>query len=93
MVAGLVRDMDELSSCQLRFLRLHQLRDAEYIEEWGHMFRHSMVRAMTNKGKTAAASRDEINEMVRIGLLRQGHGGSFHVTDLGRAYQREEELV
>jgi hypothetical protein len=77
--------MTALSLDQLRFLRLHQLgAGREYIEEWRYLFQGATIRARTSRGRTAAASRDEVGEMVAGGLLGEGWGGSFFVTDEGR---------
>lgn len=73
-----------LSTDQLRFIRLHQ---RHFVERWQAIFQGAMVRATSDRGVTATVSLDDLEGMVSAGLVAQGWGGSFFLTEQGKAVQ------
>jgi hypothetical protein len=75
-----------LTPDQIAFVRIHQTGVGHnYVSEWKHVFLGATIRATTNKGKTATLDRDAVQELVDAGLMTTGYGGSFHLTDAGKA--------
>lgn len=70
-----------LTDPALRFIRLHQ---RHFVESWQALFGGGMVRAATDRGITATVRLDELEGLLAAGLLSQGHGGSFCLTEEGR---------
>jgi hypothetical protein len=44
-----------------------------------------MVRATSDRGEHATVRIDELEALVQAGLLAEGLGGSFLVTEMGRS--------
>lgn len=75
-----------LADDERRFLELHKIGGgSEYITEWREMFGGGTIKAKTNKGRVAALSRARVDALIADGLMGTGWGGSFHVTEKGRA--------
>jgi hypothetical protein len=72
-----------ISTDALRFLRLHQ---RYLVEKYQTLFNGAMVRATTDRGITASVSVDDLEELLSAGLLQPSWGGSFVLTDAGKAY-------
>lgn len=70
-----------LTNDQLRFLRLHQ---RHLVERTQAIFQGAMVRATTDRGRTATVRIDELEILLEAGVMAQAHGGAFTVTEQGR---------
>lgn len=69
------------SAEQTRFLRLHS--PAGSVTQWQWLFGSTMLRATTDSGTTATIWRDALDELVRAGLMRWGHGSQVLLTTTG----------
>lgn len=74
--------MTSLPDTAIRFIRLHQ---RHFVEKWQAVFQGAMVRATTDRGVTATVRLDELEGMISAGLVQPGWGGSFVLTDEGKA--------
>lgn len=70
-----------MTPSQERFLRLHQRR---LVERTQPIFQGAMVRATSDKGEHATVRLDELEDLIGAGLMAQGWGGSFYLTEAGR---------
>ncbi|MGJ5032323.1 hypothetical protein ACQR1I_36180 [Bradyrhizobium sp. HKCCYLS2038] len=70
----------DLTTDQLRFLRLHQ---RHIVERTSAIFGGAMVRAVS--GNLSATVRlDELEGLIGAGVLAPAWGGAFTVTEAGR---------
>lgn len=74
--------MQLLTPDQLRFIRLHQ---RFFVEKWQGLFGGATIRATSDRGVSAALRLDELEGLVSAGLLQPGWGGSFNLTEAGKA--------
>ena len=74
----------KLNDSQLRLVRLLQ-RSHDYVETWRHVFKGGTILAKTAQGKTASVSKDDVDDMISFGLLASGWGGSYYLTEKGKA--------
>jgi hypothetical protein len=78
-----------LSPNQLRFLALHTHHRPE---RWTWHFCETMLRAATDRGRTATIWRDDLADLMGRGLMEQGAGyADVRVTDAGRAACKVEK--
>ncbi len=66
---------------QLHFLRLHCFH---LVEKWQWHWFQTMLRATTDRDVTATLWADDVEELVREGLMEAGMGYAMSVTDAGR---------
>lgn len=66
----------------LRFIRLHQ---RHFVERWQALFGGAMVRATSDRGVTATVRLETVEALIAAGLLQPGWGGSFNLTEAGKA--------
>lgn len=71
-----------MTTNQLRFIRLHQRYLVERVQE---IFQGAMVRATSNHGVSATVRLDELEDLIGSGVMAVGWGGSFYLTEQGRA--------
>lgn len=71
-----------MTNDQLRFVRLHQ---RHLVERTQAIFQGAMVRAVSDRGVTAAVRLDELEDLLERGVLARAWGGAFTVTEMGRA--------
>lgn len=74
--------MSPLTVPQVRFLRLH--RD-HFVESWQQLFLGAMLRARTDTGVAVTVAARDAGELVRLGLMQMGIGGTYAVTSEGAA--------
>lgn len=74
-----------LTDPQRRFIELHQRHVGDWIETWQHLMQGAQIKVRTMRGRAVYISRDDVDELVAGGYVALGWGGSFHLTDLGRA--------
>lgn len=67
---------------QIRFIRLHQ---RYLVDKYQTLFGGATVRAWTERGATASVRLDELESLLAEGLLQRGWGGSFNLTEAGKA--------
>jgi hypothetical protein len=75
----------DLTDEQVRFLRF--LNASDYIETWKKHFRGATVQATTSKGRKAALSLADIDEMISLGYMQAGWGASYCLTEKGKAFK------
>lgn len=69
------------SPAQIRFMRLHAWH---LVEKWQWHWLQTMLRATTDRGVTATLWADDVESLVREGLMEVGMGYAMSVTDAGR---------
>lgn len=69
---------------QLALVRLLQLQH-DYIEEWRELFQGAMIRARSHRGRTVTVTLYDLESLITAGFLSPGYGGSFILTEAGRA--------
>jgi hypothetical protein len=70
-----------LSPDQAAFLSLHVHHN---VEQWKWHWSYSLLRARTDKQRTASLSRLAVEQLVAWGLMCVGAGHSMYVTSQGR---------
>lgn len=70
-----------LSQDQRRFLAAHM----QCPMQWRWHFRETLMRVTTIAGDVVSIRKFDLDDLVRAGLLVQGVGFSYQVTDEGRA--------
>lgn len=73
--------MISLSPAQLAFLRLH--RD-HFVCSWQQLFLGAMLRARTDTGVAVTVAARDARELVRLGLMQVGLGGTYNVTEAAK---------
>lgn len=71
------------SRAQLRFMRLHHLH---MVARWQWHWFNTMLRATTDRGVTATLWADEIEQLIREGLMESGMGFCMALTPAGREF-------
>lgn len=66
----------------IRFLVLHA---KHHVVKWHWHFQETQLRAYTEAGRTATASRKAVEELVAWGLMTCGAGHAKYVTERGVA--------
>jgi hypothetical protein len=76
-----------MSPDQIAFVRLHHAHkhSNDWIEETRYLFQESMIRVKTRLGKRATLARDAVLMLIDTGFMVPSHGGSFVLTDKGKA--------
>ena len=70
-----------LTIAQRNFVYLH--RDY-FVESWHSLFQGGMIRARTDKGRTATIMMQEVIELCSRGYMVTSHGNALLVTELGK---------
>lgn len=66
---------------QIRFMRLHAWH---LVEKWQWHWFQTLLRATTDRGVTASLWTDDVEVLVREGLMEAGMGFCMDVTEAGR---------
>ena len=66
---------------QIRFMRLHAWH---LVEKWQWHWFQTLLRATTDRGVTASLWVDDVEALIREGLMEAGMGCTMEVTDAGR---------
>ena len=69
---------------QLQLVRLMQLTH-DFVAEWRQLFQGAMIRARTDRGRTCTVTLGAIEELLAAGVIAPGYGGSFVLTETGKA--------
>lgn len=71
------------SRAQVRFMRLHALH---LVARWQWHWFNTMLRATTDRGVTATLWADEIEQLIREGMMEAGMGFCMALTPAGREF-------
>jgi len=74
--------MTMMTDAQRRFLDLHK---HHFVASWRAVLGGGMVRATTDKGRTATLSVREIAELIAKGLMATTYGDALVLTEAGKA--------
>lgn len=75
----------DLSADQAALLQIMHPGNSHYVEEWRTVFQGAMVRATTSKGRKVTIHLYELEALISAGLIVPGYGGSFALTERGKA--------
>lgn len=75
---------------QIRFLDLHR---HHIVTVWRWHLMETQLRAYTDRGRAATIWRDNLDELVRAGLMEHGAGFDMKLTNAGREACKAEERV
>ena len=64
---------------------VYLMQRAAYIAKWQELFQGAVIRATTDRGRVATVRLEDIEALLAAGAIERAHGGSFVLTETGRA--------